>query len=62
MPHKHNAGSGTIYLIAIHRHQLVGCENGLKQRGGLTLWITPEAIAEWKAAAFVCLRRVSPLF
>lgn len=56
MPHKHNAGK---------RHHIPKAEftvtnwsqyeNGLKQRGNLTLWITPEAIAEWKAAA-----RMSP--
>lgn len=56
MPHKHNAGK---------RHHIPKAEftvtnwsqyeNGLKQRDSLTLWITPEAFAEWKAAA-----RVSP--
>lgn len=52
MPHKHNAGK---------RHHIPKAkfavtnwsqyENGLMQRGCLTLWITPDAIAEWKAAA-----------
>ncbi|EAT9114381.1 hypothetical protein FH428_22490 [Salmonella enterica] len=56
MPHKHNAGK----RHHIPKSQFTvtnwsGYENGLKQRGSLTLWITPEAIAEWKAAA-----RVSP--
>ena len=52
MPHKHNAGK---------RHHIPKAEftvtnwpeyeNGLRQRGSLTLWITPDAIAGWKAAA-----------
>jgi Transposase DDE domain len=52
MPHKHNAKK---------RHHIpkAKCtitnwsqyEAGLKQRGSLTLWLTPEAIAQWKAAA-----------
>ncbi len=52
MPHKHNAGK---------RHHIPKAkftvtnwpeyENGLKQRGSLTLWLTPEAIALWKASA-----------
>jgi hypothetical protein len=52
MPHKHNAGK---------RHHIPKAkftvtnwpeyENGLKQRGSLTLWLTPEVIALWKASA-----------
>lgn len=52
MPHKHNTGK---------RHHIPKAkftvtnwseyESGLKQRGNLTLWLTPEAIALWKAAA-----------
>ena len=54
MPHKHNAGKRhhipRAELTVIDWSQY---DNGLKHRGSLTLWITPEAIAEWKVAAHV---------
>ena len=50
MPHKHNAA---------HRHHIgkmkfkvtnwAEYEAGLRRRGSLTLWITPEALADWAA-------------
>ncbi|MGV7963702.1 IS5 family transposase [Photorhabdus tasmaniensis] len=52
MPHKHNAGKR--HHIPKARFTITNWpeyENGLKQRGSLTLWLTPQAIAEWKAAA-----------
>ncbi len=52
MPHKHNAKKR--HHIPKAKYTLTNWpqyEAGLKQRGSLTLWITPEAIAQWKAAA-----------
>ena len=51
MPHKHNAGKRhhipkAKYTVANWPQY----ENGLRQRGNLTLWLTPDVIAEWKAA------------
>ncbi|NIH45822.1 hypothetical protein HBM95_23405 [Enterobacter asburiae] len=50
MPHKYNAGKRHHILKA--RFTVTNWsqyENGLRQRGYLTLWISPDVIAEWKA-------------
>ena len=52
MPHKHNAKKRhhipkAKYIVTNWPQY----ETGLKQRGSLTLWLTPEAIARWKASA-----------
>ncbi|CAI1219542.1 Uncharacterised protein [Serratia quinivorans] len=52
MPHKHNVNKR--HHIPKAKYTLTNWpqyEAGLKQRGSLTLWITPEAIVQWKAAA-----------
>lgn len=52
MPHKHNAGKR--HHIPKAKFTITNWpeyENGLKQRGSLTLWLTPEVIALWKASA-----------
>ncbi|EUM16577.1 hypothetical protein L465_00391 [Enterobacter sp. BIDMC 29] len=52
MPHKHNAKKH--HHIPKAKYTITNWplyEAGLKQRGSLTLWITPEAIELWKAAA-----------
>ena len=52
MPHKHNAGKR--HHISKAQFTVTNWpeyEAGLKRRGSLTLWLTPEAIALWKAAA-----------
>lgn len=52
MPHKHNASKR--HHIPKSRFTITDWpeyEAGLKQRGSLTLWLTPEAIALWKAGA-----------
>jgi len=52
MPHKHNAKKRhhipKVKYIVTNWPQY---ETGLKQRGSLTLWLTAEAIARWKASA-----------
>lgn len=56
MSHKQNAGKR--HHIPRARFTVTNWseyENGLRQRGSLTLWSTPDVIAEWKAAD-----RVSP--
>ena len=56
MPYKYNAGKR--HHIPRARFTVTNWseyENGLRQRGSLPLWITPEAIAKWKAAD-----RISP--
>lgn len=50
MPHKYNAGKR--HHIPKAKYTVTNWpqyETGLKQRGSLTLWITPEATALWKA-------------
>jgi len=52
MPHKHNAQKR--HHIPKAKYTITNWpqyEAGLKQRGSLTLWITPEAVEQWKAAA-----------
>lgn len=52
MPHKYNAKKR--HHIPKAKYTITNWpqyEAGLKQRGSLTLWITPEAIAQWTAAA-----------
>lgn len=52
MPHKHNAGKR--HHIPKAKYTVTNWpqyEAGLKQRGNLTLWITPEATELWKATA-----------
>ncbi|EUM16582.1 hypothetical protein L465_00396 [Enterobacter sp. BIDMC 29] len=52
MPHKHNAGKR--HHIPKAKYTVTNWpqyEAGLKQRGSLTLWITPEATEQWKATA-----------
>ena len=52
MPHKHNAGKR--HHISKAKFTVTNWpeyEAGLKRRGSLTLWLTPEAIALLKAAA-----------
>lgn len=52
MPYKHNAGKR--HHIPEARYAVTNWpeyEAGLKRRGSLTLWLTPEAIAQWKAPA-----------
>lgn len=52
MPHKHNAKKR--HHIPKARYTLTNWpqyEAGLKQRGSLTLWVTPEATHHWAAAA-----------
>lgn len=52
MPYKHNAGKRHHILKAKFTvNNWPAYEAGLKQHGSLTLWITPQAIAQWKAAA-----------
>jgi Transposase DDE domain len=56
MPNKHNAARRHhIPKMAFGITNWTEYEAGLKQRGSLTLWITVEAIQQWKA-----LRRTTP--
>ncbi|KUY84951.1 transposase [Burkholderia cepacia] len=50
MPHKHNAARR--HHIPKMTHRVTNgpeYEAGLRSRGSLTLWITPEALAQWRA-------------
>jgi hypothetical protein len=52
MPHKYNAGK--LHNIPKIRYTVTNWphyEAVLRQRGSLTLWITPEGIEQWKAPA-----------
>ncbi|QTO52675.1 IS5 family transposase [Burkholderia latens] len=56
MPHKHNAARR--HHIPKMAHRVTNWpedEAGLRSRGSLTLWITPEALAQWRAP-----RRTTP--
>lgn len=56
MPYKYNAGKRHhIPRVRFTVTNWSEYENSLRQRGSLPLWITPEAIAKWKAAD-----RISP--
>ena len=49
MPHKHNAARRHhIPKMAHHVTNWPEYEVGLRCRGSLTLWITPEALAQWR--------------
>lgn len=56
MPHKHNADRRHHIPKMAHRvTNWPEYEAGLRSRGSLTLWITPEALAQWQAP-----RRTTP--
>ncbi|MGF6547314.1 hypothetical protein QFZ96_002385 [Paraburkholderia youngii] len=51
MPHKHNAARRHHIPKMAHRvTNWPEYEAGVRSRGSLPLWITPEALAQWQAA------------
>ena len=51
MPNKHNdARRHHIQKMKFKVRNWAEYDAGLRQRGGLTLWVTEEAISEWQAA------------
>lgn len=50
MPFKHNAaGRHRVGKVKFKVTNWREYEAGLRRRGGLTLWITPEALSSWQA-------------
>jgi hypothetical protein len=62
MPNKHNAARR--HHIAKMKFRVTNWaeyEAGLRRRGSLTLWITPEALAKWRAPRRIWLYYRFPL-